>query len=123
MAFVFRPFLGFVDWVVPGGVADQAGITAHLAMFHTLFNIANTLLFVGFVPHLAKLIERLVPGDEEIPGRYKLQYISTGLQDTPEINLLTAQNEVRRMSDVTEEMLSIFLNVFGQPKGKLGAEV
>ena len=27
------------------------------------------------------------------------------------------------MSDVTEEMFSIFLNVFGQPKGKLGAEV
>ena len=124
MAVVFRPFLSLVDLVIPGDVMNKDGITSHLAMFHTLFNAANTLLFIGFVPHLARLVERLVrKGAQDMEKVYRLKYIATGIQGTPEINIMNARKEILKMSEITEEMFSIFLNVFHHPKKKMGDEV
>ena len=124
MSVAFRPFLGFVDIIVPGSIADQTGITSHLAMFHTLFNICNTLLFIGFVPYFAQLVHNIVKekADETEPV-YTLKYITSSIQDTPEINIMNAKNEIRKMADIVQEMFSIFLDVFQQPKKKLGAQV
>ena len=60
MAFLFRPFLRLIDLIVPGDVLGSDGITSHLAMFHTLFNICNVAVFIGLVPYLAKTVEFLV---------------------------------------------------------------
>jgi len=119
---VFSPFLWLVDLLVPGSVLTQSGITVHLAMFHTLFNVVNTLAFLGFVPHLAKLVERMVKAGEE-SGKYKLEYIATGIQDTPEINVLNAKRELSDMFSIIEDMYSMFLNVFHHPEKKMGKEV
>ena len=71
MAVVFRPFLAMVDSVVPGNPETPDGITAHLAMFHTLFNITNSLILIWFVPQLEKLAIRLIADQEEEPKKGK----------------------------------------------------
>src|SRR6056297_889024 len=50
MAALYQPVLALVDTIVPGSIASRTDIAAHLAMFHTLFNITNTAICIGFVP-------------------------------------------------------------------------
>jgi len=40
---VFKPFIALVDFVTPGEISTQTA-GAHIAMLHTLFNAANTVV-------------------------------------------------------------------------------
>ncbi len=125
------PFLSLVDKIIPGvpviitgSKAEQVIITTHLAMFHTLFNCCNTLLFIGFVPQIAKLIKKIIPEKkDDSRERYRLKYISTIVQDTPELNIINAKRELSRMAGVTEEMFITFLEVFRNHEKKMTNEV
>jgi phosphate:Na+ symporter len=124
MAFLFRPFLRLIDLIVPGDVLGSDGITSHLAMFHTMFNICNVAVFIGLVPYLAKAVEFLIrdrKGERE--KVYRLKYVATGIQDTPEINIMNAEKEIIHMAEVVEEMFSVFRDVFTHPKTKMADEV
>jgi len=75
---VFYPFVRLIEVLVPG-IADMTVKTAaqaaqygadigskpmisqHIAMAHSVFNIANVFIFVGLVPFLAKLCEKIIP--------------------------------------------------------------
>lgn len=125
---LFNPFLRLVDFIVPGdvyGVNSSLLLPAHLAMFHTVFNVINTLLFMPFVPIFAKFVEKFVkgkePGDEE--DVYTFTYISSSLQDTPELYLITIQDEIFKMAELTSNMFSRFSVVFRNPDKNLGSEV
>ena len=117
---VFQPFINLVKWVVPGNE-----ITTTLAMFHTIFNITNTAVFIGFVPHIAKFIEKMVPEKESGTDNnvYKLEYITSTIQDTPELNLVKAQKEIVHMTELVENMFSKYLTIFQNPDKKMGDEV
>lgn len=122
--FLFFPILSLVDILVPGSTDTAAGITSHLAMFHTVFNILNTLMFISFVKWLENLVIIMVPvrADEE-PREYRLKYLSASLQDTPELNLLRAKTEIIKMAHIIEEMYDSYVYVFHNPAVKLKNEV
>ena len=123
MAILFRPFLSLVDAVVPGAAGGQA-ITAHLAMFHTLFNVCNTVLFIGFVKQLEYIVTRIAKarGNEQ-DKEYQLRYISATIQDTPELSLANAKLELSRMAGIVEDMYGRFQLVFDHPDMKMGNDV
>ena len=124
ISIVFRPFIRLVDFIVPGAIVDRGSITSHLAMFHSLFNVCNTLVLVGFVSQFSRVVERFVKEGPKGEDRvYRLKYISTGIQDTPEINIMYARQEIRRMAEIVQEMFSTFIEVFQHPKTKLGKKV
>ena len=124
MAFIFQLFLKFIDVIVPGEIGGKDGITSHLAMFHTMFNICNTFLLIWFVPQLTFLAKRMVRVTKsEEPEEYNFPYIATSLQDTPELNILKAEMEIRKMFDIVEKMFSMFLLVFNNPEKKMKNEV
>ncbi len=97
----------FVEWIMPGNANSPADMPVHIALFHTLFNIINTFLFIWFVPAFARLIERMVPiRPEDESYQYKLRYVSTSMYETPEISLVTARNETLRMADKVVAMFA-----------------
>ncbi len=123
---LFFPIISLVDTLVPGSIDSQAGITAHLAMFHTTFNIINTLFFINFVNWLERIVKFFIPlppAEKAMPREYRLDYITYSMQDTPELNLLTAKAEIRKMALITEQMYDSFLYVFNHPDEKLKNEV
>ncbi len=123
MTFLFNPFIRLIDIIVPGSMESKEGITSHLAMFHTMFNICNTFLCIWFIPQLAALSKRLVVLKETLSDKYRLPYISTGLQHTPELMVIKAQAEIVKMAQIIENMFSAFIHVFLNYKKKLGTEV
>ncbi len=116
MTVVFTPFLGVVDAVVPGSPYQRSHIAEHLAMFHTMFNLINTALCLGFVPQLEELVKRLVKEDEVAdPQLYRLQY-RRGFKDAVELNIYTARNELARMAEHVHSLFSYFLELFENPE-------
>lgn len=113
---VFFPFVDMVCWMT-GYDAETANDSTHLpvvlAMFHTCFNLANTLLLIGLIPQIVRLCERAIkskaPQEEEV---VRLKYIHAGLIETPEIALLQAQKEtahfalrIHRMFGMVRQLL------------------
>ena len=63
---LFYPFLKLVTWLVnwfgsESPYVSAAAIPVAISLFHTTFNILNTLLLVWFVKPIARLVERIVP--------------------------------------------------------------
>ncbi|MBN2652748.1 MAG: Na/Pi cotransporter family protein [Spirochaetales bacterium] len=103
------------------GMDPKMTATIMVSAFHTLFNVTNTVLLVGFIKWFAKLVEKIIPVKEgEISGVYKLRYIKANLQDTPEINIKHAKVEIHKMGDIVETMFNQFKEVLNNPDKKLG---
>ncbi len=120
MAFVFRYFCNFVLWVAPWDSALQSNLPLNLSLFHTVFNVTNTLLFLPFLGKFAQFIEKLVkPTDIDQYRHYQLQYLSAGAQESAQLNIMNARAEVTRMGNVIEKMYKMALNIFRQPKNKI----
>jgi phosphate:Na+ symporter len=107
---LLKPLLALVSILTPGtlipGAVHDPMIPAHLAMLHTVFNVVNTLLFLPFVKPFAALVSFLVKDDrkEIVPEHYRLEYRSGALQDTPELNILRVEKEIRDMAGISSSM-------------------
>jgi phosphate:Na+ symporter len=124
MAFIFRYFTAFILKIAPWNSSLQENLPLNLSLFHTVFNITNTLICIPFIAQFAKLVNILVKAKEsDLSKEYKLQYISTGLQDTAQMNIQTAKIELTKMALVIEKMFTTFLNVFRNPDIKMGIKV
>jgi phosphate:Na+ symporter len=107
---LLEPLLALVELVSPGevvpGMVQNALIPAHLAMFHTVFNTVNTLLFFPFVKPFAALVSFLIIDDKTTaePEHYSLAYKSGSIQNTPELNIIRAEKEIRDMAGIASAM-------------------
>ncbi len=123
ISILFKHFLLLVDWVNPHwDRLDMHDLPLKLALFHTLFNLTNTMICLPLIKYLGKIVSKWIPESQEsqlLP--YKLQYISAGIQDTAQLNLLKAKREIESMSDITEKMFNIFLDLYQNPQKKLGS--
>lgn len=120
MLAVFRWFIILVDIIIPGDPTIPENIPMHLSMFHTLFNVANTFIFIWFIPFLVKVAEKL--GREHVSEKdtpYRLDYFKTRIQDTPELNIIQAKNELYKMANIIDVMFGVFLKVFHNPDKKM----
>ena len=100
---VWRPFLLLVDFVTPGAIT-VASAGAHIAMFHTMFNVVNTIVLMPLVSQYAGLLTKFVkprPG-EDVCGR--LCYRAAPLLATPELNVTTARHDIGELAGVSERM-------------------
>ena len=109
---IFQPFLSLIEYlwipfhnllqsINPEFVKSETEM--QLSLFHTTFNIINSLLLIWFVNKIAGIVTRLVPskGDDE---EFGLEYISTGIMATPELSLIEAQKETARFGGVVKKM-------------------
>ena len=93
------------------GRADN-DTTWKLSTFHTLFNLINTCILIGFVSQIEKLVCWLVP-QKEVDEEYRLQYITAGMLSTAELSILEAQKEIHsyaercnRMAGFVDELMN-----------------
>lgn len=82
----------------------QAMNTYVLAAFHTVFNIMNVILLLGFVPWLIKMAIKTVPEKAGSDGIDTLKFINSANR-TPELATVEIQKEVARYGEITTRML------------------
>ncbi len=78
-----------------------------IANAHTIFNIANTLLFIGFTTQIARLVEWLIPDStlEEEELAVSAKYLDEELISTPSLALDRVRLEVLHMGETVQQML------------------
>jgi phosphate:Na+ symporter len=124
MTLIFKHFATFILSIAPWNSALQENLPLNLALFHTFFNITNTLIFLPFIKPFSELVMKIVkPKPRDTLTSYKLQYISSAFQDTAQINILEAKSEISKMAEITFDMFQTFLNVFNNPDKKMGDKV
>lgn len=90
---LFYPFCNAVSWFVEDVMLAGNNDLFKISMFHTAFNIFNTLLLIGFVRQIEHFVCKVLPLKEEVEDK-GLKYISGGLFSTAELFILQARKEI-----------------------------
>ena len=70
-----------------------------LSLFHTFFNVANTIILAFFIPQIIKIVNWMVkPTKEDAEEEYRLTYIAGSWMNTAELNIQSAQKEIENFS-------------------------
>lgn len=75
-----------------------------LSIFHTGFNIMNTLLLVWFVKPIEQIVVKILPSKGKLEEEFRLEYIQTGVINAPELALVEAKKEVVKYGQITAKM-------------------
>ncbi|MCB1065141.1 MAG: Na/Pi cotransporter family protein [Verrucomicrobiae bacterium] len=129
MLIAFYPFTSGVQWLgdhLPDAFRTEklnSEIGFKLAIFHSLFNLANILLLVAFVPQIARMVTRWVREPAGPERTHRLQFISQNMVDLGELNLPEAEEATLQLADITRDMFQGYLAIFKDPETDLSAEV
>ena len=110
--FVFRPFVDMVCGMVGYDIAmakesvgseafmaNAAKLNFVLAAFHTCFNVANSIILIGFVPQIEKFVCMVIkPKNVDEVEDFRLHFITAGIMKTPELSVLEAQKEIQQFA-------------------------
>lgn len=105
MLLVFPFFLEGISQASISIWGEDPNVTAtvipkSLALFHTIFNIINVTLMLGFVGFIAKVVVRMVPSRGLEDEVFNLDYIGGGLMATPELSIVEARKELSKFGDL-----------------------
>lgn len=78
----------------------QRSVLFGICFLHTVFNVLNTLILVGFIPQIVKIVTRVIPtpkGEEEV---FRLKFIQGGPLSTAELSLDEAKQEIIHFAEI-----------------------
>lgn len=119
---IFEPYIALIQTIMGGdvsravmveGVATYPYVIAAIAATHSVFNIANTLLFMPWVGPIVKLLEWLVP-DRPYKEKPRLTDLDVRILETPLLALEQSHKEVLKMGDGCLKMLDWCLELMNQ---------
>lgn len=121
---VLAVFFPFVDMVCRIVGYDTSSVNTEklpvvLAMFHTCFNILNTIVLIGFVPQIERVVCWILPDKKQAEqDELRLKYIQANIVQTPEISVLQAQKETTRFAESVRLMFGVVREMFANSNEK-----
>lgn len=111
MLIVFNWFLNGIDdafayFNLQSPMANPEMVPFGLAIFHTAFNITNTLLLVGFVKYMAKFVEIILHSKGKQDEKTQLEYFQSGFLNMAEVSALQARKETKRFCELSHRMFN-----------------
>nr|MDJ0879921.1 Na/Pi symporter [Halieaceae bacterium] len=103
MLLLFYPFLQGINALVLrleglSPLAEATAVPVALSLFHTLFNVSNTLLLVGFINPIARLVQRLTPAQEQPePDIDQPRYLTRASLEYPQTGIKALFDESMRL--------------------------
>jgi len=113
-------YLAFINKITAGNVFAGENVTRHIAMAHTMFNIFNVVLFLPFIPQIARLCNIIIP----IPAdaKMKIKHLEPNLLNTPAVALEQAIHSIRYMVKESWSMVNTAMKDSFLP-GKVGSKL
>ncbi len=97
----------YIYILIPGFDATWStlGIKLQIAQTHGVFNLLNTCIQLPFIGLLAKVVHKIVPGEEveEVVINAKPKYLEPRLLGNPSVALANASRETLRMGRMASE--------------------
>ncbi|MBC2606983.1 Na/Pi cotransporter family protein [Pelagicoccus albus] len=130
MLFLIVPFSKLVLWVydivssaAPGFILKDNALTTQLALFHTMFNLFNIALLVAFIPHIAKLVTRMVADKEGDSQSATFRYLRSFSVGTGELNFKEATQALQQLGNLTGKMFKSFIEIYDHPEKDMSPQV
>ena len=122
VSLIFSFFLSAINSFIVkiGGISpydSPLAIPIALSIFHSTFNIANTLIFIWFTKFIIAIVTKLVPQREEAE-EFRLKYINTGLLSTAELSIHQAKKEILVYAQRVEKMFGYVEDMFHETNEK-----
>ncbi len=87
----FKAFTGMIDQIIPGDpLSDKESTRFHISLFHTLFNVTNTLILIWFVNRLSKFVSWIVDsfGSKLVGTKDSIRLLRSGAVNTTELAMV-----------------------------------
>jgi phosphate:Na+ symporter len=111
--------LPLLPWLADAMVGLEASPARQVANFHTLFNVALAVAFIGILDPLARLCAKIIPPGTPADDPGAPQYLKPATVRSPSLALADATREVLRMIDIVEAMLTTFIEALRNDDRKL----
>jgi phosphate:Na+ symporter len=116
---IFRWYVEFIPWLASAdlggsttgeGLTTYPGTTTAIAATHSVFNIANTILFFPFLPLIVRMLTRLVP-DTGFKEKPRLTDLDVRMLETPLLAIEQSHHEIKKMGTGCAKMLDWLLEM------------
>lgn len=112
---LFKPFLYLISQLVLSieginPMLDAAAVPVALSCFHSFFNVTNTLILVWFIPAIEKIVNKLIPSNEE--EEFRLKFIPSGFMSAGELSIEPAKKEIEAFSKRVVRMYDFIPELF-----------
>lgn len=112
---LLKPFLSMV-YAIAG---TETNALLVLPTFHSAFNIANTFIMIWFVPQIEKIVSKVIkPKPQAEDEDARLNFISAGLMQTPELSILNAKKEIGVFADRCGRMFGLVRELLQMESGE-----
>lgn len=110
---IFSWYIEMIQWLVTADATKMVIVDGKetfpstsplIAATHSIFNVANTLLFLPFVATFARLLERVV-GAKKFKEKPHLSDLDIRMLETPLLAIEQSRKEIQRMGDGCWKML------------------
>ena len=108
---IFSPLMHFIAFLTQNitgcspytAVDDPAynhdSVPLAISLFHTIFNVGNTVILAFFIPQILKIVNWMVKTkNEDTEDDFRLTYIEGNWLSTAELNLQSAKSEIEEFS-------------------------
>ncbi len=97
----FKAFTGMIDNFIPGDpLTDKESTRFHISLFHTMFNVTNTLLLIWFVNSLTKFVSKIVDTLASKTGRKdkdSIRLLQSGAVKTTELAMVELSEYTKKI--------------------------
>jgi|SRR5690554_3450852 len=107
--YMWQPAQNFLSKAIPDIGKSQSELK--LSLFHTVFNLINTILMIGLIPYIAKVVVKLVPSKGLEDETFTLEYIGTGTIITTEASILESHKEVLKFAKLVQRMTGFISDI------------
>ncbi len=108
---VFSPLMNFIAFLtenmtgcspyasVDDPLYNRESVPLAISLFHTIFNVGNTIILAFFIPQILKIVDWMVKTKvEDTEDEFRLTYIEGNWLSTAELNLQSAKSEIEEFS-------------------------
>jgi phosphate:Na+ symporter len=105
-------YIDFIEHLIPGEAnfidagGNKPNIAAHIAAFHSVFNVTATLCFIPFLTQLASLVERITP-DKDQKEQPHLVLLGNPKDVLPATAIVQAHQELKKFKEILERMYNL----------------
>lgn len=98
----------------------EESVTYGLSIFHTMFNLTNVIVMIGFAGNLVNIATRMVKSKSEEDEEFHLEYINIAAIKTPELSLMEVKSELVVFGGITKKMVNLIGEMYTETKkGKI----
>ena len=112
----FQTFTSLIDDFVPGDpLKDKESTRFHISLFHTLFNITNTLLLIWWVNSLSKIVSRIIDTISVGKDSIGIRLLRSGAVKTTDLAMVELVEFTKKIIRETYDLLRLTEQLITHP--------